>query len=80
MRFSARPPGAPLTTVTLFANGQTLDTWPSNVEHPVAVDVTSLLRQHDELHLTIRVDKPYSPPRDERQLGVQLVGDARLTP
>ncbi len=80
MRFAARPPGAPIGTVTLVANGKTLDTWPSSVEHPVAVDVASLLRRHDELHLTIRVDKTYAPPRDERQLGVQFVGDARLTP
>ncbi|MHB8648475.1 MAG: ArnT family glycosyltransferase, partial [Thermomicrobiales bacterium] len=78
MRFSARPSSAPAATVTLLANGTTLDTWASSVEHPVAVDVTALLRRHDELHVTIRVDKPYSPPRDERKLGVQLVGDARL--
>lgn len=80
MRFAARPPGAPVATVTLLANGKVLDSWPSSVEHPVAVDVASLLRRHDELHITVRVDKTYSPPRDERQLGVQLVGDARLTP
>ena len=78
MRFAARPAGAPAGTVTLLANGATLDTWPSSVEHPVAVDVAPLLRRHDELHITIRVDKAYTPPRDERQLGVQLVGDARL--
>ncbi|MDQ6602844.1 MAG: glycosyltransferase family 39 protein [Chloroflexota bacterium] len=78
MRFAARPPGAPAATVTLLANGQTLDTWPASVEHPVAVDVAALLRRHDELHVTIRVDKTYAPPRDGRQLGVQLVGDARL--
>jgi len=80
MRFSARPPDASVATVTLLANGRTLDTWPSNVEHPVAVDVTSLLRRHDELHITLRVDKPYSPPHDERKLGLQLVGEARLSP
>ncbi len=78
MRFAARPPGALPGTVTLLANGQTLDTWPSSVEHPVALDVTSLLRWHDELHVTIRVDTTYAPPRDARKLGVQLVGDARL--
>ncbi len=79
MRFSGRPPGAPVTTVTLLANGRVLDSWPSNVEHPVAVDVASLLRQHDELHLTVRVDDTYSPPRDRRDLGIALVGDAQLT-
>jgi len=78
MRFAARPPGAPQGTVTLLANGRTLDTWPSSVEHPVVVDVASLLRRHDELHVTIRVDKTYTPPHDARKLGVQLVGDARL--
>ena len=78
MRFSGRPPGAPVTTVTLLANGRALDSWPSNVEHPVAVDVAALLRQHDELHLTVRVDDTYSPPRDRRDLGIALVGDARL--
>jgi 4-amino-4-deoxy-L-arabinose transferase-like glycosyltransferase len=78
MRFSGRPPGAPVTMVTLLANGRTLDSWPSNVEHPVAVDVAPLLRQHDELHLTVRVDDTYSPPRDRRDLGIALVGDARL--
>ncbi|MGI8854988.1 MAG: ArnT family glycosyltransferase [Thermomicrobiales bacterium] len=78
MRFSGRPPGTPVTTVTLLANGHVLDSWPSNVEHPVAVDVSSLLRQHDELHLTVRVDDTYSPPRDRRDLGIALVGDAQL--
>jgi len=78
MRFAARPPGALPGTVTLLANGRTLDTWPSSVEHPVAVDVTSLLRRYDELHVTIRVDTTYTPPHDARKLGVQLVGDARL--
>ena len=78
MLFSGRPPGTPVTTITLLANGRTLDSWPSNVEHPVALDVTSLLRRHDELHLTIRVDDTYSPPRDHRDLGIALVGDARL--
>jgi hypothetical protein len=78
MLFSGRPPGAPVTTVTLLANGHVLDSWPSNVEHPVAVDVAPLLRQHDELHLTVRVDDTYSPPRDRRDLGIALVGDARL--
>ncbi|MDQ2785382.1 MAG: glycosyltransferase family 39 protein, partial [Chloroflexota bacterium] len=78
MRFAARPPGALPGTVTLLANGRTLDTWPSSVEHPVAVDVAPLLRRHDELHITIRVDTTYAPPRDARKLGVQLVGDARL--
>lgn len=78
MRFAGRPPGALPGTVTLLANGRTLDTWPSSVEHPVAVDVTSLLRRHDELHVTIHVDTVYAPPRDARRLGVQLVGDARL--
>jgi hypothetical protein len=78
MRFSGRPPGAPVTTVTLLANGRVLDSWPSNVEHPVAVDVASLLRRHDELHLTVRVGDTYSPPRDRRDLGIALVGDARL--
>ena len=79
MRFSGRPPGAPVTTITLITNGKTLDTWPSNVEHPVAVDVTNLLRTHDELHITVHVDDTYSPPRDKRLLGVALVGDAQLS-
>lgn len=80
MRFSGRPLGTPVTTVTLLANGQVLDTWPSNVEHPVAVDVGALLRRHDELHVVVRVDNAFSPTGDQRQLGVQLVDDARLAP
>lgn len=80
MRFSARPASTPVTAVTLLANGQTLDSWPSNVEHPAAVDVGALLRRHDELHVTVRVDNAFSPAGDQRQLGVQLVGDARLAP
>jgi hypothetical protein len=80
MRFAARPAGAPVTTVTLLANGQMLDTWSSNVEHPVAVAVGALLRRHDELHVTVRTDNAFSPAGDPRQLGIQLVGDARLAP
>jgi 4-amino-4-deoxy-L-arabinose transferase-like glycosyltransferase len=78
MRFSGRPPGTPVTTITLLANGVALDTWPSNVEHPVAADVTPLLQRHDELFVTIRTDETYSPPRDRRELGITLVGDAQL--
>ena len=78
MRFAARPTGAPVTTVTLLANGTMVDAWSSNVEHPVRIDVTALLRQHDELHLTVRVDQPYTPPRDKRQLGVASVAEAQL--
>ena len=78
MRFSGRPPGTPVTTITLLANGVTLDTWPSNVEHPVAADITALLQRHDELFVTIRTDETYSPPRDRRELGIALVGDAQL--
>ena len=78
MRFSGRPPGTSVTTITLLANGVTLDTWPSNVEHPVAADITALLQRHDELFVTIRTDETYSPPRDRRELGIALVGDAQL--
>lgn len=77
MTFSGRPPGSPVAPVTLRANGRVIDTWSSDTEHPVAIDVAPLLRRHDELHLVVTTD-PFSPPRDKRQLGVALVGEARI--
>src|SRR3954451_24793975 len=49
LNFAPRPNGSPISTVTLRVNGQIVDTWPSNVAHPVDVDVASLLRRDDAL-------------------------------
>jgi len=79
MIIAARPPDAPVTTVTLLANGHVVDAWPSNVRHPVSLDVAPALRGQDDLTLALRTT-PYSPARDTRNLGMPLLGEVRLAP
>lgn len=78
MAFAPRPAGSPVRTVTLLVNGRVVDAWPSDIAHPVAVDVSAFLRQADALDVMIRTE-PFSPRGDPRALGILLLGDARLT-